>query len=440
MHMQLELFDTENNPPESRGFLELEEVLEAWYLCRKNKRHTANALAFELDCEAKLYDLWRSINGGSYQPGRSVAFVVRGAVIREVFAADFQDRVVHHLLIHKLNPLFEKQFIFDSYACREGKGTHFGIRRLNGFISSCSDNYNRDCYVLKLDIEGFFMHINRKVLFERLRRFIDEKYKAADKAIVIELCEKVIFNDCTANCIIKGSRSDWKDLPPTKSLFHSPPGCGLPIGNLTSQIFANFYLDAFDHFVKHDLGIRYYGRYVDDWVIVHPDKAYLQSLISRLDDFLRENLGINVHPRKIYLQHFSKGVAFLGAVVKPGRTYLKNRTKGNFYESLQKWNDRVVEKRKLSEPDLQSLQSCVNSYLGLMQHYRTYNIRRKMLQRSLRLEYLNHFYISGGYCKLVRKKRRVRRKDVKCLPVQDRPSWEEVMARKRWLAGMVFEE
>ena len=284
-------------------------------------------------------------------------------VVREVFAADFRDRVVHHLIIRKLNPLFEKQFIYDSYACREGKGTHFGIRRLSGFIRACSDNYNRDCYVLKLDIEGFFMHINRKTLFERLRKFIEEKYREQDKGLIIELCEKVIFNDCTANCIIKGRRNDWVDLPPSKSLFHSPPGCGLPIGNLTSQIFANFYLDAFDHFVKHDLGIRYYGRYVDDWVIVHPDKAYLQALIPRLDRFLREQLGLNVHPRKIYLQHYSKGVAFLGAVVKPGRVYIKNRTKGNFYERIQQWNERIREKERLSEQQLQSLQSSVNSYL-----------------------------------------------------------------------------
>ncbi|MBK8966916.1 MAG: RNA-directed DNA polymerase [Lewinellaceae bacterium] len=213
----------------------------------------------------------------------------------------------------------------------------------------------------------------------------------------------------------------------------------MPIGNLTSQIFANFYLDAFDHYVKHDLGIRYYCRYVDDWVIVHPDKAYLQALIPRLDGFLQEQMGLNVHPRKIYLQHYSKGVAFLGAVVKPGRVYIKNRTKGNFYARIQQWNERIGRPGRLNERELQSLQSSVNSYLGLMKHYRTYYIRRKVLRRTLRVEYLNHFYISGNYCKLVRKKRQVRRKDVKWLSVQDRPCWEEVVARRRWLARASFE-
>jgi hypothetical protein len=109
--MQLDLFNQEASEPACRGFIALEEVLEAYYLCRKNKRNTANALAFEVDCEAKVYELWRSINDGSYQPGRSVAFVVRGPVVREVFAADFRDRVVHHLIIRKLNPLFERQFL-----------------------------------------------------------------------------------------------------------------------------------------------------------------------------------------------------------------------------------------------------------------------------------------------------------------------------------------
>ncbi len=432
--MQLELFNRENR----EAHIDLEGLIEAYYSCRKNKRNTVNALAFEVDSESKLYDLWRQINNGSYQPGRSVAFVIHTTVAREVFAADFRDRVVHHLIINKLNPIFEKQFIYDSYACRKGKGTHFGIQRLSRFIRSCSHNYSRDCYILKLDIEGFFMHIDREILFRRLRAFIEEKYQEQHKAIIIELCKKVVFNDCATNCIIKGRKSDWDDLPSSKSLFHSPPGCGLPIGNLTSQIFANFYMDAFDHFVKHDLSIRYYGRYVDDWVIVHPDKVYLQSLIPRINSYLQEQLGLNIHPRKIYLQHYTKGVTFLGTVVKPGRIYVKNRTKGNFYESVLKWNERSRNKKKLDEKELLSFQSSINSYLGLMKHYQTYNIRRKMLLQSLSGEYLNHFYISGGYCKLVRKKRRVRKKDEKFLPVCDLPFWEELVARRRWLAALDF--
>jgi RNA-directed DNA polymerase len=436
--MQLELFTPKNEASQNKSLIEFEELLVAYYLCRKNKRNTANALAFEIDCESKLYELWCQINDGSYQPERSIAFVIYTTVVREIFAADFKDRVVHHLIINKLTSLLEKQFIYDSYACRIGKGTHFGIKRLDRFIRSCSNNYSRDCYILKLDIEGFFMHIDKQILFRRLHRFIEEKYHQQDKAIIIELCEKVIFNDCTTNCVIKGRKSDWDDLPPSKSLFHSPNGCGIPIGNLTSQIFANFYLDVFDHFIKHDLGIRYYGRYVDDWVIVHQDKTYLQSLIPRLNKFLKEELRLNIHPKKIYLQHYTKGVTFLGAVIKPGRIYINNRTKGNFFKSIQQWNEQIIEKKKLDDKELLSFQSAINSYLGLMKHYQTYHIRKKMLSQQLSIYYFNYFYISGGYSKLVSKKRRVRKKDYGSLPIYDIPSFEEVVARRQWLDMLVF--
>ena len=174
--------------------------------------------------------------------------MIQKPVQREIFAADFRDRIVHHLIIGKLNSVFEKQFIHDSYACREGKGTHFGIQRANKFIRRCSQNYTRDCYILKLDIQGFFVHINKDILYKRLSHFIQEKYHETNKKLILELSHKVIFNNAADKCIIKGKSKDWKDLPKSKSLFFSPPNCGLPIGNLTSQIFANFYMDKFDHF------------------------------------------------------------------------------------------------------------------------------------------------------------------------------------------------
>jgi retron-type reverse transcriptase len=267
-----------------------EELFQAYFDCRSNKRNTANALAFEMSYASKLIKLCEEINNGTYTPGRSIAFVVDKPVKREIFAADFRDRIVHHLIINKLNPLFEKKFIYDSYACRTGKGTHFGIERVNKFIRQCSDNYTKNAYILKLDIEGFFMHIDKNILFNRLQTFINEKYVQPDKDLIIELCRKVIFNDPTKNCFIKGRKSNWNNLPATKSLFHSPVDCGLPIGNLTSQIIANFYMDSFDHYVKHDLQIRYYGRYVDDFIIVHPDKEYLKSLIPILSNFLLSSL------------------------------------------------------------------------------------------------------------------------------------------------------
>lgn len=400
--MQLSLFSTLETTDLKEGF-SLKAIFEAYFSCRSNKRNTINALAFELDYESNLIQLWKDLNDGSYQPGKSIAFIVHKPVQREIFAADFRDRVVHHLIINKLNPLFEKEFIQDSYACRVGKGTHHGISRANKFIRQCSKNYKEDCYVLKLDIEGFFMHINKEILFTRLQKFIEVKYKQYDKELVLEICHKIIFNSPTENCIIKGAAKNWEGLPKNKSLFQSPPNSGLPIGNLTSQIFANFYMSTFDHFIKKELGIRYYGRYVDDFIIVHPNKEYLKSLIPVISNYLNDELKLKLHPKKIYLQHYTKGVKFLGTVIKPNRIYIANRTKGNFYNAIQKQNQVIEVRRKPNREDQNALLSSMNSYLGIMKHYKTYNLRKRMLYKHLNGYWWNHVYLSGGVAKFVLK-------------------------------------
>lgn len=383
--MQLELFpDKGDTPVQSSATrfttapISLAEIFKAYQSCRRHKRSTTNALAFELDYEYNLVALWEEINSGTYHPGKSIAFIVDKPVKREIFAADFRDRVVHHLIINKLNQFFEKEFIFDSYACRVGKGTHMGIRRIDRFIRQCSQNYTRDCYILKLDIKGFFMSINRGLLFEKLNKFIIEKYHKLDQFLIIDLCRKVIYHDPVNHCIIKGNKSNWDNLPRDKSLFYTPDNCGLPIGNLTSQVFANFYMNSFDHFIKHNLKIRYYGRYVDDFVIVHPVKEYLKSIIPIIREYLYSNLGLVLHPNKIYLQHYSKGLSYLGAVIKSNRIYIGNRTKGNFYQALQIHNE-TADHHKPDKSEIKSFQSSINSYLGIMKHYKTFNIRKKML-------------------------------------------------------------
>ncbi len=361
----------------------LAELLEAYYSCRRNKRNTMNALSFEVDYESELMALRDEINSGCYVPGRSVAFVVDKPVKREIFAADFRDRVVHHLIINKLNPLFERAFIFDSYACRVGKGTLFGIRRVETFIRRCSQNYSRDCYVLKLDIRGFFMHINAYKLFLRLSDFIDDRYEGADSVLLKNLCEIVLMNKPSENCVIRGKPSDWDGLPKDKSLFHSPLDCGLPIGNLSSQVFANFYLNIFDHFVKHDLGMKYYGRYVDDFVLVHESQEYLASLIPVIRTFLSDELALELHPKKIFLQHYSHGVRYLGAVIKPNRVYVGKRTKSNFYDSIMRHN-AVVAEHVPSSAERAAFRASMNSYLGVMGHFDTRRLRRSMVGQHVR--------------------------------------------------------
>ena len=150
------------------------------------------------------------------------------------------------------------------------------------------------------------MSIDRGILYRRLEAFVREKYKASDRDLVLGLCRKIVFCDPAGSCIVKGRRGDWDGLPADKSLFHSRPGCGLPIGNLTSQVFANFYLSPFDHFMKHRLGLRHYGRYVDDIVVVHPDRAFLAALVPVAADYLQRELGLTLHPRKVCLQHYAR--------------------------------------------------------------------------------------------------------------------------------------
>ena len=395
--MQLSLFNTDSNHVQSRQ-IDVEQLFEAYLSCRKTKRYTQNALKFEVDYEANLFQLKDEIENGSYSPGRSIAFIVNKPVKREIFAADFRDRVVHHWLINKLNPLFENLFIQDSYACRVGKGTHYGVKRADTFIKACSENYTKDCYILKLDIQGFFMHINRNLLFSMLEKFIHHYYTQADKALVLAITQKIIFNQPTQNCIIKGNKKDWDGLPKNKSLFHSPPNCGLPIGNLTSQVFANFYMHQFDAFIKKELGLKYYGRYVDDFVIVHPDKDYLKSLIPKLSDFLLSTLQLTLHPKKIYLQHYSKGVKFLGTVIKPNRIYI----------AIEKQN-KIIQDHKPTKEDKAAFLSSMNSYLGIMKHYKSYNLRKRMIFKRLSGYWFNHVYLSGGIAKFVLKIRTVKK-------------------------------
>jgi len=194
-------------------------------------------------------------------------------------------------------------------------------------------------------------------------------------------------------------------LPKTKSLFYASEDCGLPIGNLTSQLFGNIYMTIFDQFVKRDLGIRYYGRYVDDFVLIHHDKNYLNSLIPILSNFLFSNLNLVLHPKKIYLQHYTKGVKFLGAVIKPNRIYIARRTKGNFYEAIEKHNS-VVNERKPTEEEVFEFISSMNSYLGVMKHYRTYKLRKGMLFKNLSGWWWNYVYLSGGITKFVLKRKK----------------------------------
>jgi len=352
----------------------LEDLFTAYYDARKNKRNTINALRFEINYETKLFELYEDLINRKYEISKSICFVNFEPVQREIFAADFRDRIIHHLVFNYINPVFDKTFINDSYSCRKNKGTHYGIKRIRRFISQCSENYTKDCYIMKLDIEGYFMMMDRGILYDKIIATLDIKKELfPDYDLTKYLLQKIIFNDPTKNCIIRGRKSDWNGLPDSKSLFCMEENQGLPIGNLSSQLFGNIYLNGFDHFVKNDLGIRYYGRYVDDIVLIHRGKGYLLECRERIRKHLRNKLLLTLHPNKFYLQHYSKGVDFLGVYIKPFCVYIGKRCKTNIYKKLNNY-DKVK-----NSDDKKIFRSQLNSYLGIMRHYSTYNLRKKCI-------------------------------------------------------------
>ena len=389
------------------------DLFRAYYSARQNKRNTWNQLRFEIDQESELLTLADEILERRYDLRPSIAFIVDDPVKREIFAADFRDRVIHHLLFNYINPILDAQFVTDSYSCRVGKGTLYGIERAEMFVRECSENYTKDCWVLKLDITGYFMAMNKHLLWDKLAKMLQNSDFALPPSTRVEglvppqeelnklvwyLLDKVIWNDPRKNCIVKGKRSNWDGLPPSKSLFHAAQDCGLPIGNLTSQLFSNVYLHDFDSYVQNDLGVKYYGRYVDDFILIHPEKSFLLDALAKIRCYLAEHSGLVLHPNKIYLQHYSKGFAFLGSYIKPHRRYIAHRTKKKFLQAVANSN-KVLGKKNPNREELEKVRATLNSYLGIMIHSKTYNIRKKVLLGKSH-EFFKYGHLSGlkKYC------------------------------------------
>jgi retron-type reverse transcriptase len=356
----------------------LADVFRAYYDARKNKRNTSSQLKFEMNLETNLVGLVHEIESRQYEVGRSICFIVDKPVKREVFAAAFRDRVVHHLLFNYLSPMIERTFIHDCYSCRKGYGTLCGINRVAGNIRKCTHNFTRDAYVQKLDISGYFMSINRKILLDKLfailTKYADRKCgkgnlkwnEYIDYETIKYLLVKVVLNNPVDECIFRGDRAKWQGLPKTKSLFFAKKGCGLPIGNLTSQLFSNVYLSDFDNYMKRDEHIKYYGRYVDDIIMINSNRQKLNAVRNKVRNMLSSSLGLYLHPNKIYLQSVSKGFEFLGmrqreAILTPGK-----RMKHNLESVLTNYLMSISE--NITYGQVLLFRSKINSYIGLLKH------------------------------------------------------------------------
>ncbi len=344
------------------------DLLQCYHEARRHKRNTYNQLKFEVNLEQNLIRLAQELYERSYALSSAICFINEKPVKREIVAADFRDRVVHHLLYRWLYPIFDRQFIYDSYSCRVGKGTLFGINRAKGFVRAASEDFRKECYVLRLDVSGFFMAINRQKLYELI---IDGLNRARwndvpDVGLAKYLIRKIVFHDPLEKVVYKSPADSWEDLPQNKSLKFATPGCGLPIGNLTSQLFGNVYMNPLDHFVKRVLKVKYYGRYVDDMVLVHCDKEFLCHCMLQIRLYLKNELGLILHPNKVYLQPVRNGFPFLGAFILPWRVYPGNRLVKNFVQSLHKpAKNATLQKSKMV------------SYRGILAHFDAYGFVSK---------------------------------------------------------------
>jgi len=219
----------------SSSIFTFENIYRNYLRCRSNKRNTVNALRFELNATDNLLCLERELKQHSYHPSRSILFATTKPKVREIFAANFRDRVVHHVLVDQLEKIFEPIFIHDSYACRKGKGTHAAVKRLHKFTRQVTKNGNIRAHFLQLDIKDFFPSINKEILFQLIACKVNDPD-------ILWLTRVVLFWDCTKSYIARGAASMLKHVPAHKSLFGKNNERGLPIGNLTSQFFANVYL------------------------------------------------------------------------------------------------------------------------------------------------------------------------------------------------------
>jgi len=318
-----------------KDIIKIENLLLTWERFLRGKKQKKDVVIFQLRLADNLTNLYYSLANYTYKHGAYSAFTISDPKLRNIHKATVRDRVLHHLIYKELYPYFDKKFIYDSYSCRKNKGTHRAIKRFKYFACRVSKNNSRMCYVLKCDIKKFFASINHKILIKILKRHIED-------TDIIWLIDEII-----------------------SSFYSTRPGVGLPLGNLTSQLFVNVYMNEFDQFVKHELKIKYYIRYADDFVVLSDDKKWLEKQIFVIQGFLFKELKLELHPDKVSIKTLASGVDFLGWVNFPYHRVLRTTTKRRMLR-------RIV---KSLAPET------LNSYLGLLRHGNTGKLQKEVYER-----------------------------------------------------------
>lgn len=408
-HLPKEAQDNE----EFRVFFE--DVRVAYHDCMRGKKRSPQALEYMAIAWADLPSLAWELFTGTYTPTTSTCFLVKYPKLREVFAANFRDRIVHHWICLRLEPLFEYRFVAQgnvSFNCRKGFGTEKCVLHCAEGIRRVSHNYTKKAWIFKGDLVGFFMSIDKNLLWYLLKRFINRWHKNSDRngfdhygldmpkmwwEQLLFVVEKTVMHHPEKDCIFNSPISLWRGLKKNKSLFGTPYDKGEPIGNLTTQLFANFLMSFFDMFVLWVFRHKKfsYERFVDDWAITCDDLKFLVSAIPKLAKYLQK-LKLCMHEDKRYLQPVSHGISFVGSVIKPGRIYLSSRTLSRFKEKAVGFKRFIEEKKLLDMLDCKRIEQVLNSYLGFCKNKRTYSKRKEILS-SMGERFLNYFYIRGDF-------------------------------------------
>ena len=248
---------------------------------------------------------------------------------------------------------------------------------------------------MKLDISGYFMSIDKRRLYDCIRLFLELRYEQDGLPMLLYLLRETIFNRPEKNCIRKVPRYRWKGLPQNKSLFGSDGRKGLPIGNLTSQLLALLYLDELDHLITGIWKVPHFGRYVDDMVLVHSSPKRLLEVRELIKKWLSAR-ELMLHPRKMYLQHYSKGVTFVGGVIKPGRKYITRRTIGRLFAKVHYYNTVLETAGAVGEKFIEDMCATMNSYLGMMKHYESKRLFHRTLRHVSPEWYRHATFVSRG--------------------------------------------
>ncbi|MEK7131561.1 MAG: reverse transcriptase/maturase family protein, partial [Patescibacteria group bacterium] len=316
--------------------ISLENLCLAWQEFIIGKKKKIDVQIFARNLMDNIVELHTDLVNRAYSHGGYESFYINDPKRRHIHKASVRDRLLHHAVYRILYPFFDNTFIADSYSCRNDKGTHKAINRFRALANQVSKNHARTCWVLKCDIRKFFASIDHQTLLLILRSYISDQD-------IIWLLQNIIESFETMPVASNGNH-------PYPSLERR--GYGLPLGNLTSQLFANVYMNRFDQWVKHKLKAKHYARYADDFIFLSADKSLLEKFIPQIQEFLQTNLKLFLHPNKLFLNTVASGVDFLGWVNFPAHRILRATTKGRMFARIK------------DHPTKETLQS----YLGLLGH------------------------------------------------------------------------